>query len=65
MNNNYPCIKCNVSMRNGEKTYHLPFDQQYDKTKILEEKNERDASTCKEAEALGFRRTFRWLGTKE
>lgn len=27
----YPLIKCNVSMRDGEKIYHLPFDQQYDR----------------------------------
>ena len=30
----YPAIKCNVSMVDGTKIYHLPFDQQYDKTKI-------------------------------
>lgn len=59
----YPCIKCNVSMRNGEKIYHLPFDQQYDKTLIKEEKNECYATTVKEAESLGFRRAFRWHGT--
>ena len=59
----YPCIKCNVSMRNGEKIYHLPFDQQYDRTLIKEEKNECYATTVKEAETLGFRRAFRWHGT--
>lgn len=58
----YPCIKCNVSMRNGEKIYHLPFDQQYDRTLIKEEKNECYVETVKEAEALGFRRAFRWHG---
>ena len=26
----YPLVKCNISMRDGEKIYHLPFDQQYD-----------------------------------
>lgn len=62
MNNNYPCIKCNVSMRNGEKIYHLPFDQQYDRTKILEEKHETYVASCKEAEGLGFRRAYRWHG---
>jgi hypothetical protein len=61
----YPCVKCNVSMRNGEKIYHLPFDQQYDRTLIKEEKNERYVETVKEAEALGFRRAFRWHGTSE
>ena len=30
----YPKVKCNISMRDGEKIYHLPFDQQYDRTKI-------------------------------
>jgi len=59
----YPCIKCNVSMRNGEKIYHLPFDQQYDKTLINQEKNECYVGTVKEAEELGFRRAFRWRGT--
>ena len=59
----YPCIKCNVSMRNGEKIYHLPFDQQYDRALIKEEKNECYVETVKEAEALGFRRAFRWRGT--
>lgn len=60
MDKNYPCIKCNISIRNGEKIYHLPFDQQYDNTKIIEEQSERYVSTCKEAEDLGFRRAFRW-----
>ena len=30
----YPCIKCNVSKKDGTKIYHLPFDQQYDTTTI-------------------------------
>jgi len=58
----YPCIKCNISMRNNEKIYHLPFDQQYDRTLIKEEKNEYYVKTVKEAEAKGFRRAFRWHG---
>lgn len=56
----YPCIKCNVSQRG--KIYHLPFDQQYDRTIIEKEKMERYVWTVKEAEALGFRRAFRWRG---
>jgi hypothetical protein len=60
----YPCIKCNVSRKNGEKIYHLPFDQQYDKVLIEEERTERYASTVEEAENLGFRRAQRWLGGK-
>jgi len=58
----YPCIKCNVSQRDGTKIYHLPFDQQYDRTIIEEEKNECYVETVKEAEDLGFRRAFRWRG---
>jgi hypothetical protein len=58
----YPCIKCNVSYRDGTKIYHLPFDQQYDRTTIDEERMERYVSTTAEAEALGFRRAYRWRG---
>jgi len=61
----YPCVKCNVSRRTGEKIYHLPFDQQYDKTIIEEERLERYVSTVAEAEALGFRRAKRWLAGDE
>ena len=57
----YPIIKCNVSQRNGDKIYHLPFDQQYDRT-LIEHMNECYAETVAEAEALGFRRAFRWRG---
>jgi len=58
----YPCIKCNVSMRDGTKIYHLPFDQQYDRTIIEEERPERYVETVAEAETLGFRRAYRWRG---
>lgn len=58
----YPCIKCNVSRRDGTKIYHLPFDQQYDRTLVEEERNECYVETVAEAEALGFRRAFRWRG---
>ena len=61
----YPCIKCNVSRRDGTKIYHLPFDQQYDRTIIEDERNECYVETVKEAENLGFRRAFRWRGTTE
>lgn len=57
MDYNYPCIKCNVN--NGNRIYHLPFDQQYDKTKIKMNdlySEECYVKTCKEAEELGFRR---------
>lgn len=59
----YPCIKCNIG-KDGEKIYHLPFDQLYDKVKIEEKKGEFYAKTCQEAEAKGFRRTYRWSGKK-
>ncbi len=60
----YPCIKCNISKKTGEKIYHLPFDQQYDKTVVEVEKNECYVATVQEAEALGFRRAFKWSGNK-
>ncbi|MBO4588414.1 MAG: restriction endonuclease [Bacteroidales bacterium] len=52
----YPMIKCNVN--NGEKIYHLPFDQQYYRTDISRE-GEFYAMTVKEATAKGFRRAMR------
>jgi len=58
----YPSIKCNISRRDSEKIYHLPFDQQYDRTLIEEERNECYAETVKEAEDLGFRRAWKWRG---
>ncbi len=38
------------------------FDQRYDRTLVEEERNECYVGTIKEAEALGFRRAFRWRG---
>ena len=55
----YPIIKCNIN--NENRIYHLPFDQQYDKTKI-EKQGEFYAMTVKEAEDKGFRRAYRWFG---
>jgi len=57
----YPLIKCNVSA-SGDKIYHLPFDQQYDKT-LIKNSGEFYALTVKQAEDKGFRRAFRWHGT--
>jgi hypothetical protein len=57
----YPIIKCNISA-DGSRIYHLPFDQQYDKT-LIKHKGEFYAFTVKEAEEKGFRRAFRWRGT--
>lgn len=62
---NYPCIKCNIRKNeNGEKAfiYHLPFDQQYDHTKI-DSPGEFFAMTVAEAENAGFRRALKWFGT--
>ena len=56
----YPAIKCNISMT-GEKIFHLPFDQQYDRTTI-NRVGECYVQTVAEAEKLGFRRAFRWKG---
>lgn len=56
----YPVIKCNISS-NGDKIYHLPFDQQYDKT-LIKNNGEFYAATVKDAENKGFRRAFRWRG---
>ncbi|MBQ3417817.1 MAG: restriction endonuclease [Ruminococcus sp.] len=59
----YPCIKCNIGHDDFGTThiYHLPFDQQYDTTKI-DKKGEFMAMTVKEAEKAGFRRAYRWFG---
>jgi len=58
----YPRIKCNVG-REGQRIYHLPFDQQYDTTLIEPHKGELWAATVAEAEQLGFRRAWRWKGS--
>jgi len=47
-------------MRDGAKIYHLPFDQQYDRTKIISDKGEKYVYTVAEAEKAGFRRAWRW-----
>jgi len=60
----YPSIKCNIGLQTNEKIYHLPFDQQYDKTKIEPKRGEFYCSTVKEAEEKGFRRAFRYKGVK-
>ncbi len=58
----YPMIKCNISNSTGEKIYHLPMDQQYDKVIIGDVDGEFYASTVAEAESKGFRRAYRWKG---
>lgn len=54
----YPVIKCNVNQ--GNKIYHLPFDQQYDRTQICKP-GEFYANTVKEAVDAGFRRAYRHI----
>ena len=60
----FPRIKCNIGVGefgNKTKIYHLPFDQQYDVTKI-DGKEEFMAMTVEEAEKAGYRRAYRWHG---
>lgn len=62
----FPRIKCNIGVGEfGEKTkiYHLPFDQQYDVTKV-DGDGEFMAMTVAEAENSGFRRAYRWHGSE-
>lgn len=51
-------IKCNIG-NNGEKIYHLPFDQQYYRTEI-KSPGEFYAWTVEEAVNAGFRRAFKY-----
>ena len=58
----FPRIKCNINSGEfgGEtKIYHLPMDQQYDRTIIGNRAGEFYAFTVKEAEDAGFRRAFK------
>ena len=58
----FPRIKCNTNYDEfGSKTkiYHLPMDQQYDRTIITKSKGEFYAFTVSKAEDAGFRRAFR------
>jgi hypothetical protein len=58
----YPIIKCHTNKITGEKIYHLPFDQMYDKTIIEKKFGEYYAMTVQEAESKGFRRAWKWKG---
>ena len=58
----YPCIKCNISRIDGQRIYHLPFDQQYDDTIIGDSEGDFYAMTVAQAEHAGFRRAYRWSG---
>lgn len=60
MDQDYPVIKCNI---NGDhRIYHLPFDQQYDRVRIIPAKGELYVKLTAEAEAKGFRRAKRFYG---
>jgi len=63
LDGSYPAIKCNIG-RSGERIYHLPFDQQYDSSKIGAVAGEKYCRTVSEAETAGFRRAFRYRGDK-
>lgn len=54
----YPIIKCNIG-RDGQKIYHLPYDQQYDRISIESHKGELYCATCAEAEENGFRHAWK------
>lgn len=58
----HPMIKCNILPSDGEKIYHLPMDQQYDRLIVGDQPGEFYAWTISEAEGKGFRRAFRWQG---
>lgn len=58
----FPRIKCNINsdeFSSPTKIYHLPMDQQYDRTIIGNRPGEFYAFTVKEAEDAGFRRAFK------
>jgi len=57
----FPMIKCNINAQTKSRIYHLPFDQQYDRTRIVPSAGELYAKTVAEAEAQGFRRAFRYM----
>lgn len=62
----YPMIKCNIGRDEfgfETKIYHLPFDQQYDTTKVFKS-GECYAMTVEEAERKGFRRAKKWYSTE-
>lgn len=54
----FPLVKCNVNPSTGEKIYHLPFDQQFDRVQI-KAWGESFEWTIEAAEAKGFRRAYR------
>lgn len=59
----YPVIKCHIT-KNGERIFHLPYDQQYDKIKNKQDGDVLYVKTIDEATSAGFRHAFRWSGNK-
>ena len=53
------------NINNKEKIYHLPFDQQYDRTIIGDQKGEFFAWTVQEAVDKGFRRAKKYFYVKQ
>lgn len=51
-------IKGNIS-RSGERIYHMPFQEHYDRTRINESEGERWFCTEEEAQLAGWRRALR------
>ena len=63
----FPRIKCNINKdceNNETKIYHLPMDQQYDRT-LINQPGEMYAYSVYEAEKNGFRRAWRYRGEKD
>jgi hypothetical protein len=59
----YPMIKCKVGRsESGESTriFHMPLDQQYDRTIIDTKNGDQRAFTVQEAYDAGFRHAYRW-----
>ena len=56
---NEPVIKGNISLRTGEKIYHVPGGEYYDQTVVDEAKGERWFCTEVEAVAAGWRESKR------
>ena len=55
-------IKCNINDK-GERIFHLPFDEFYDRVKIIES-DEFYAKTVAEAVSKGFRRAYKYRNAK-
>lgn len=54
----FPQIKCNIN--HGNRIYHMPFDDQYDRTIINEKSGEFYAFTVEEAESKYFRHAMKY-----